>query len=97
MTETMQAKPELRHARRSGLRKWIPGYGLLLNYNRELFRQDAFAGLVLTALLAPVGMGYAEARSEEHTSELQSRQVISYAVFCLKKKKFKIQEIPSPK
>src|SRR5213592_197835 len=26
-------------------------------------------------------------RSEEHTSELQSRYVISYAVFCLKKKK----------
>src|SRR5881227_4140169 len=28
-----------------------------------------------------------DARSEEHTSELQSRTVISYAVFCLKKKK----------
>ena len=27
------------------------------------------------------------ARSEEHTSELQSRPHISYAVFCLKKKK----------
>src|SRR5213075_3561231 len=26
-------------------------------------------------------------RSEDHTSELQSRLVISYAVFCLKKKK----------
>src|SRR5213083_3304761 len=26
-------------------------------------------------------------RSEEHTSELQSLAVISYAVFCLKKKK----------
>src|SRR5213078_5076778 len=26
-------------------------------------------------------------RSEEHTSELQSRAQISYAVFCLKKKK----------
>src|ERR1043165_10022316 len=26
------------------------------------------------------------ARSEEHTSELQSRGLISYAVFCLKKK-----------
>ena len=25
-------------------------------------------------------------RSEEHTSELQSRGLISYAVFCLKKK-----------
>ena len=28
------------------------------------------------------------ARSEEHTSELQSRTQISYAVFCLKKKFF---------
>src|SRR3546814_14892222 len=30
-------------------------------------------------------------RSEEHTSELQSLMRISYAVFCLKKKKQKIQ------
>src|ERR1044071_6383222 len=30
----------------------------------------------------------ARARSEEHTSELQSRVDISYAVFCLKKKIF---------
>ena len=28
-----------------------------------------------------------DVRSEEHTSELQSRPHISYAVFCLKKKK----------
>src|SRR3546814_1624148 len=32
------------------------------------------------------------ARSEEHTSELQSLMRISYAVFCLKKKKKKISE-----
>src|SRR3546814_8375183 len=31
--------------------------------------------------------GWAEERSEEHTSELQSLMRISYAVFCLKKKK----------
>ena len=31
-------------------------------------------------------------RSEEHTSELQSRETISYAVFCLKKKKTKKEE-----
>src|SRR3546814_1389139 len=31
------------------------------------------------------------ARSEEHTSELQSLMRISYAVFCLKKKKYKKQ------
>src|SRR3546814_3129271 len=31
-------------------------------------------------------------RSEEHTSELQSLMRISYAVFCLKKKKKKIKK-----
>src|SRR3546814_3631271 len=30
---------------------------------------------------------FVDARSEEHTSELQSLMRISYAVFCLKKKK----------
>src|SRR3546814_2026417 len=30
---------------------------------------------------------YGQGRSEEHTSELQSLMRISYAVFCLKKKK----------
>src|SRR3546814_1596643 len=30
---------------------------------------------------------FGEVRSEEHTSELQSLMRISYAVFCLKKKK----------
>src|SRR3546814_6888971 len=34
---------------------------------------------------------YGGARSEEHTSELQSLMRISYAVFCLKKKK-----LPTP-
>src|SRR3546814_3613597 len=33
--------------------------------------------------------GQFDARSEEHTSELQSLMRISYAVFCLKKKKIK--------
>src|SRR3546814_10570845 len=32
-------------------------------------------------------------RSEEHTSELQSLMRISYAVFCLKKKKTKLQHL----
>src|SRR3546814_9226771 len=35
-------------------------------------------------------------RSEEHTSELQSLMRISYAVFCLKKKK-KQNDQPTPK
>src|SRR3546814_7715432 len=34
-------------------------------------------------------------RSEEHTSELQSLMRISYAVFCLKKKKTQITQVTS--
>src|SRR3546814_951628 len=36
--------------------------------------------------LAKIGKPMDRARSEEHTSELQSLMRISYAVFCLKKK-----------
>src|SRR3546814_6070716 len=46
--------------------------------------------LHLADLLAAVvhrGLVVQPARSEEHTSELQSLMRISYAVFCLKKKK----------
>src|SRR3546814_1328079 len=38
------------------------------------------------------GLSYRERRSEEHTSELQSLMRISYAVFCLKKKKIDAQD-----
>src|SRR3546814_7059773 len=46
----------------------------------------------LLAMLLPGKLGLADARavlarSEEHTSELQSLMRISYAVFCLKKQK----------
>src|SRR3546814_4512915 len=44
---------------------------------REIIRRQAIA----RRRLARIG------RSEEHTSELQSLMRISYAVFCLKKKK----------
>src|SRR3546814_21202570 len=36
---------------------------------------------------APLARARGRVRSEEHTSELQSLMRISYAVFCLKKKK----------
>src|SRR3546814_9452623 len=38
-----------------------------------------------------------EGRSEEHTSELQSLMRISYAVFCLKKKRKKTKQHTTPK
>src|SRR3546814_6270647 len=41
----------------------------------------------------PPGLPDTKVRSEEHTSELQSLMRISYAVFCLKKKKKQKQKI----
>src|SRR3546814_4345448 len=44
-------------------------------------------------LLFVVGMAVERGRSEEHTSELQSLMRISYAVFCLKKKKIEYRQV----
>src|SRR3546814_3274425 len=52
------------------------------------FPKPAAADVVLCRF--PTDLVY-PARSEEHTSELQSLMRISYAVFCLKKKKTKKQ------
>src|SRR3546814_3916918 len=50
--------------------------------------REAPRGELETAMLADDAAGLiAVYRSEEHTSELQSLMRISYAVFCLKKKK----------
>src|SRR3546814_4355755 len=53
-----------------------------------------FFGLLLSPMIAAAAMSLSSVsavtisgRSEEHTSELQSLMRISYAVFCLKKKK----------
>src|SRR3546814_9156915 len=47
------------------------------------------ASIELPVSLSGIGM-VAPERSEEHTSELQSLMRISYAVFCLQKKKYPI-------
>src|SRR3546814_7727732 len=44
-----------------------------------------FAWLLTNSITRPIGSAL-DARSEEHTSELQSLMRNSYAVFCLKKK-----------
>src|SRR3546814_3910109 len=49
----------------------------------------AFPAVILGTLL--LELERALNRSEEHTSELQSLMRISYAVFCLKKKKNKLR------
>src|SRR3546814_6563440 len=46
-------------------------------------------GILMMGWLGPQELAAGALRSEEHTSELQSLMRISYAVFCLKKKKKK--------
>ena len=41
-------------------KKWVPGIDTALHYRRAWLIPDLRAGLVLTALLIPVGIGYAE-------------------------------------
>ena len=53
--------PFAREARPTGLRRWVPGLSMLGAYRRSWIARDIGAGLVLTSILVPVGMGYAEA------------------------------------
>src|SRR3546814_1461042 len=64
----------------------LVGYGIAFNF-LSLTLRDVPTG-VAYAIWSGVGIVLiAAVRSEEHTSELQSLMRISYAVFCLKKKK----------
>src|SRR3546814_7608822 len=53
----------------------------------DLFRKTALPVILLASTVLFAGCATQGKRSEEHTSELQSLMRISYAVFCLKKKK----------
>src|SRR3546814_2120747 len=78
-----------RRARVSG-RLWLD----LLLVACPVARPRIARTIIRTAIIAVEGVagggteaGHGWKRSEEHTSELQSLMSISYAVFCLKKKK----------
>src|SRR3546814_9279089 len=67
-------------------------HSLLFRWEWDLFLSDPFLFLfwifvIVTTFFWGRGMFCGWLRSEEHTSELQSLMRISYAVFCLKKKK----------
>src|SRR3546814_1695413 len=64
------------------------GFDLAVGFTGDV----SLRGRPMNRVLKPLGeMGarWISRRSEEHTSELQSLMRISYAVFCLKKKKTK--------
>src|SRR3546814_5815608 len=93
---TAAANAKQRAAKAKKIRQFVTPEGV------DLELRIASAGLRFGALLVDMilinlvlllfwlfteWIGFASRRSEEHTSELQSLMRISYAVFCLKKKK----------
>lgn len=65
------------------LLSWMPGLHTLLHYRREWLLHDVVAGLALSAILVPVGMGYAQASGVEAIYGLYATMVplVVYALF----------------
>ena len=67
----------------SGLAAWLPGLWVLRHYQRAWLGRDIAAGLVLTSLLVPAGMGYAEASGLPAITGLYATigPLLAYALF----------------
>lgn len=63
--------------------RWLPGLNTMLGYQSSWLRHDIAAGLVMTAMLVPVGIAYAEASGVPGITGLYATIVplLAYAVF----------------
>src|SRR5262245_9830996 len=68
---------------RSGWLRWIPGVHTLRHYDASWLRHDIVAGLVMTTMLVPVGIAYAQASGLPGISGLYATIVplLAYALF----------------
>ncbi|MFI5042943.1 MAG: SulP family inorganic anion transporter, partial [Acidimicrobiales bacterium] len=66
-----------------GVARWVPALGLARRYRRSWVRRDIVAGLVLTALLVPQGMAYAELAGLPPVTGLYTSvlALLAYALF----------------
>ena len=71
------------HVHRRGLSKWIPLLQTLRGYKSEWLIHDIIAGIVLTAILVPVGMAYASVSGLPAIYGLYATIIplIAYAIF----------------
>jgi high affinity sulfate transporter 1 len=69
--------------RRAGVERWLPGLIVLRGYKRSWLPADLVAGIVLAAVLVPVGMGYAEASGLDPVYGLYATigGLLAYGVF----------------
>jgi high affinity sulfate transporter 1 len=67
----------------AGWTRWLPGLNTLRQYEPSWLRHDIVAGLVMTTMLVPVGIAYAEASGVPGINGLYATIVplLAYAVF----------------
>jgi len=72
-----------RRDEQTGWRRWLPGLGMLREYQPAWLRYDIVAGLVLTTMLVPVGIAYAVASGVPGIYGLYATIVplLAYALF----------------
>ena len=68
---------------RSEVRRWFPGVRTLRTYDKGWIRHDIIAGLVLTMMLVPVGIAYAQASGLPGINGLYATIIplLAYALF----------------
>lgn len=79
MTQTAAGLPAQGH----GLERWVPGIRSARTYQRQWLRRDLVAAIVLSALLVPQGMAYAELAGLPAITGLYTTVVclLAYAAF----------------
>src|SRR6201993_4917534 len=67
----------------TGWSRWVPGLNILRSYQLSWLRHDLMAGLVMTTMLVPVGIAYAEASGVPGITGLYATIVplLAYAIF----------------
>ena len=68
---------------RTSVMRWVPGFDMLRRYESSWLRHDVVAGLVMTTMLVPVGIAYAEASGLPGINGLYATIVplLAYALF----------------
>ena len=82
-TKASPLTPLLVQLARAACVRWLPALALVRTYQRSWLVKDLVAGLALTAILVPVGMGYAEAAGLPAIYGLYATIVplVAYALF----------------
>jgi high affinity sulfate transporter 1 len=82
-TEPGRIPRQATQTNQTGWIRWLPGLNTLLHYESPWLRHDLVAGLVMTTMLVPVGIAYAEASGVPGINGLYATIVplLVYALF----------------